>query len=85
MSLAQKLAKQIALGGGGGRVELNCVTGEILSQGEGVSEPSLGRGKFFQHVRNETDIPLRGKKRDQRKEWGGGGGGGEATRIQTEL
>ena len=42
---------------------LNCVTGEILSQGESVSEPSLGLGKIFQHVRNEADGPLRRKKK----------------------
>ena len=42
---------------------LNCVTGEILSQGESVPEPSLGLGKIFQHVRNEADGPLRRKKK----------------------
>ena len=42
---------------------MNCVTGEILSQGESVSEPSLGLGKIFQHVRNEADGPLRRKKK----------------------
>ena len=42
---------------------LNCVTGEVLSQGESVPEPSLSRGKIFQHVRNEADGPLRRKKK----------------------
>lgn len=46
---------------------LNCVTGEVLSQGESVLEPSLSRGKFFQHVRNEADGPLRRKKKRWRK------------------
>ena len=45
---------------------LNCVTGEILSQGESVPEPSLGLGKIFQHVRNEADGPLRRKKRKKK-------------------
>lgn len=49
---------------------LNCVTGEILSQGESVPEPSLGLGKIFQHVRNEADGPLRRKKRKKKSAGG---------------
>lgn len=76
MSLVQKLAKQIAFF----FFKLNFVTGEILSQGESVPEPSLGRGKFLQHVRNETDVPLRKNKCAKGKSKGKRG-----TRIQTEL
>ena len=61
MSPVQKLAKQIALSLF--FFNLNCVTGEVLSQGESVPEPSLSRGKIFQHVRNEADGPLRRKKK----------------------
>ena len=66
MFLVQKLAKQISLSLSFFFFffffNLNCVTGEILSQGESIPEPSLGRGKIFQLVRNEADVTLRRKK-----------------------
>lgn len=66
-SLVHNLAKQIVL----------FLKTELCNWGNSptslVPEPSLSRGKCFQYVRNEANLPLRGEKSAGRKskgQWG---------------